>query len=122
MHSYWTDGLRGPHIKFPFSHKQRLKTKYLFTNKKNGNVYSKRQHKKNSMYTIGKISSEITRDTMTISCRVKTHFRRSSQNNNKRLFVKNVSVSLSTCDLPTATKYFVDFHKIPFLQTAVKQA
>ena len=114
MYSYWTNGLRDPHIRFPFSHKQRVISKYLFTNKKIiGNAYSKRQNKRNSMYIIGKILSKITRDTMTISCRVKTHFRRSSQSNNKTLFVQTVSVSLSTCDLLSATKYFVDLYKIP---------
>ena len=76
MHSYWTGGLHGTNIKFPFSHKQRLIMKYLFTNKKViGNVYSKRQHKRNSMYIIGKILSKITRDTMMIFCRVKPYFR-----------------------------------------------
>jgi hypothetical protein len=88
MYSYWTNGLHGPHIRFPFSHKQRVISKYLFTNKKIiGNVYSMRQHKRNSMYIIGKIVSKITKDTMTISCIVKTHFRRSSHSNNKTLFV-----------------------------------
>jgi hypothetical protein len=68
MFSYWTKGLRVSHITFPFSHKQRLIKKYLFTDAKIvGNVYSKRQHKRNSMYIIGKILSKITRDTTTIS-------------------------------------------------------